>query len=87
MEDPQSVIRILFDEMRKVSELSDTTRTKIFLPNQFSILLEESMGIKNIKRAGLGGFPVEYGPFSSISAYNKEANLKISISTRGEILK
>jgi hypothetical protein len=84
--DTQSVIKILFEEIRKHEHLLDKEKTKIFLPNHFASRLEFEMGIKDIKKAGLAGYSVQYGPFPNISAFNKDKKVSVVLSENGELI-
>ena len=85
--DTQSVLQILFKEIKKYDQLLDKDKTTIFLPNHFACKLEFEMKIKDIKKAGLAGYSVQIGPFQNISAFNKEKNISIEITENGELLK
>lgn len=68
-------------------EFKDRNQTKIFMPATFAQRLESDLGIKTIKNMEFGGYRIVFGPFRTISAYNKVKDVSMVMSISGEILK
>ena len=74
----QENITKLFAMIESYEELKDKEKSIIFMPNHFAIMLEREMGIKDIKRSGMAGYEVQYGPFKELSCYNREKGVSVS---------
>ena len=82
----RQIINKLLVQMIMQEGLNDRNETKIFMPATFAQMLEKDLGIKTIKNMEFGGYRIIFGPFRTISAYNKVRNIQIVMSISGDIL-